>query len=94
MSFVYGLKFINRFYFDNNAIGNKQINTKPLIQVEALIMNRNWPLALKLDSSKLEFTAKARFVNRLKEPGTKGTMYLECRVYDIASNCIGFLRYR
>ena len=57
-------------------------------------MNRNWALALKLDASKLEFAAKARFVNRLKEPGTKGTMHLECRVYDIASNCIGFLRYR
>ena len=57
-------------------------------------MNWNWALALKRNASKFEFAAKACLVNRLKEPGSKGTMYFESRIYHDASNCIGLLRYR
>jgi hypothetical protein len=92
LAVVDGQEPVYRFEFENDMPLNEQVETQSIFDADALIDERNQRLCLKSDTSLAKFYAEAGLLNRLKQAGTQGLVYLERGIHEDSGKFFDILR--
>jgi hypothetical protein len=78
LCFVDSSSFLNGFNFDQQAIRDKQIKSQAFLEYNAFVFNSNGALIHRTNSTQLQFSQQASFVNALDETWPHDAMDLDC----------------
>jgi len=53
---------LDAFEFQNYRIFHNDVNAVPTVELNTLVLHGEWGLSLEVESSKVEFVAKALFI--------------------------------